>query len=427
MMNKFYFQMAAAAFILGMTSTSFAAANPFSDVPKNHWALKSLNKLAAEGVIEGYEDGTYRGDRDITRFETAQMIARALAKAPTSNISAANRAELDKLAAEFREELDALGVRVENLEKNSDKIKWAGKIEYTYTNTKKDPYKTGKLKEISSEYIFRLEPKAEINENWTANARLDAKGDMRGDTTSDVELKRVWAEGDYDKFNIKLGRMEFYPNEDGLIFDTEFSGAQLTFGKKWQVTALGGAMKADEAGGGILGEVDDDTHKSELLGANVQYNAEKGIFGGAGWYRIKDDDFKTVNYSKDGNTNKANIWSANLGYAFNDKLKLSGAYARNTKADTEKYSWQAVTEYGNYDDYPEKGDWSVLAGYRRYGTNTSFSPTAEDVIEGTKGWFIGAFYSPFKNIGVGMKYFRGKYITDNGKASNIWGRVEFFF
>ncbi|MBR3050627.1 MAG: S-layer homology domain-containing protein, partial [Selenomonadaceae bacterium] len=81
-----------AAFVVGVSSSAFAAANPFSDVPAGHWAYNSVSKLAAEGVIEGYGDGTYRGDRNITRYEMAQMIAKAMAKNPTG----ANKAELDR-------------------------------------------------------------------------------------------------------------------------------------------------------------------------------------------------------------------------------------------------------------------------------------------------------------------------------------------
>ncbi|MBR0261953.1 MAG: S-layer homology domain-containing protein, partial [Selenomonadaceae bacterium] len=120
----------AAAFVMGTGATTFAAANPFSDVPAGHWAYNSVAKLAAEGVIEGYGDGTYRGDRNITRYEMAQMIAKAMAKNP----SGATKADLDRLAAEFRDELDALGVRVAELEKYADKVVWQGKIEYTYKN-----------------------------------------------------------------------------------------------------------------------------------------------------------------------------------------------------------------------------------------------------------------------------------------------------
>ena len=46
---------------MGITASAYAA-NPFSDVPAGHWAYDAVNKLAAEGVVEGYPDGTYGGN-----------------------------------------------------------------------------------------------------------------------------------------------------------------------------------------------------------------------------------------------------------------------------------------------------------------------------------------------------------------------------
>ena len=97
-MKKTVAAAVAAAVVVGASATTFAAANPFSDVPAGHWAYQSVAKLAAQGVIEGYGDGTYRGDRNITRYEMAQMIAKAMAKNP----SGAAKADLDRLAAERR-------------------------------------------------------------------------------------------------------------------------------------------------------------------------------------------------------------------------------------------------------------------------------------------------------------------------------------
>lgn len=70
-----------AAFMVGAASTAFAAANPFADVPADHWAYEAVAQLAAEGIIEGYGDGSYRGQQEITRFEMAQMIAREIGRA----------------------------------------------------------------------------------------------------------------------------------------------------------------------------------------------------------------------------------------------------------------------------------------------------------------------------------------------------------
>ncbi len=67
-MKKLFVSVAAASLIVGSAASGFAAANPFEDVPADHWAYDAVAQLAADGVIEGYGDGTYRGDREITRY-----------------------------------------------------------------------------------------------------------------------------------------------------------------------------------------------------------------------------------------------------------------------------------------------------------------------------------------------------------------------
>lgn len=102
----------AMAMALGVTASAYAA-NPFSDVPAGHWAYDSVNKLAAAGIVDGYGNGTFGGDRLMTRYEMAQIVAKAMAKG----------ANVDRLAAEFADELDSLGVRVAALEKNPTTLK----------------------------------------------------------------------------------------------------------------------------------------------------------------------------------------------------------------------------------------------------------------------------------------------------------------
>ena len=119
------------ALVIGAAATTFAASNPFSDVPADHWAYDAVTQLVADGVIEGYGDSTFQGNKNITRYEMAQMVAKAMAK---TDVSAADKALIDKLAAEFSDELNNLGVRVSNLEKHSDMVKWNGKLRYTYSS-----------------------------------------------------------------------------------------------------------------------------------------------------------------------------------------------------------------------------------------------------------------------------------------------------
>ena len=437
------------ALVVGATATTFAAANPFSDVPAGHWAYNSVTKLTSEGVIEGYGDGTYRGNRNITRYEMAQMVARALAKAPSTNMSAASRAELEKLAAEFREELDSLGVRVEELEKHADKVKWAGKIEYTYNHHKYSGYGYGKEKDASHGGVFRLEPVAEINDHWKAVARFDAGFSLQSDTTNNAKLKRVYAEGDYDKFNIKLGRFGFCPSiEDGIIADTNMSGIQLGFGSKWKAIVsygrIGGGDEPEYAGFGSrngngqkvndYGYIEDYADKpTDMVALNVRYEpGEQGLYGGLSYYYAKDKDLKQTKSAywdgKDVDNDKASIWAVGLGYKFSDMLDLHGSYGRNGKADFQKDAWAIDLRYGKYGDYAEKGDWAVWAGYAKFGDSAGIvSNQGDDIATGEKGWHIGAAYAPFKNVGLLVRYANAKVIDTQVKDRHFWARAEFFF
>lgn len=114
-----------------------ARATPFSDVPANHWAYQAIQTLAADGLIEGYPDGQFKGDRPITRYEMAMLIARAVAKVEAMQPKFASKADLEKLQKlvdAFKDELDALGVRVTNLEDSvaalDKRTKFAQSIEF---------------------------------------------------------------------------------------------------------------------------------------------------------------------------------------------------------------------------------------------------------------------------------------------------------
>lgn len=94
-----------------------ALANPFVDVPLNHWAYDSVQSLAAKGVIVGFPDGTFGGAKSLTRYEFAEATAKALAYVEGMDFAAADDvAILEKLAIEFADELASLGVTVADLE-----------------------------------------------------------------------------------------------------------------------------------------------------------------------------------------------------------------------------------------------------------------------------------------------------------------------
>jgi len=107
-----------------------ASATPFSDVPANHWAYQYIQSLAADGIIDGYPDGKFKGDRPLTRYEMAVVVARVIAKLqenikPPPPYTGPTKQDLDKLQKlidALKDELDALGVRVTNLEDSLDAL-----------------------------------------------------------------------------------------------------------------------------------------------------------------------------------------------------------------------------------------------------------------------------------------------------------------
>ena len=433
-MKKTLVSALTAALVVGAASTTFAAANPFSDVPADHWAYDAVSQLAADGVIEGYGDTTFRGNQNITRYEMAQMIAKAMAK---TDVSASDKALIDKLAAEFSDELNTLGVRVSNLERNADKVKWNGEARYTYTSTR-DKSKADS-KSNDDELLLRLEPSAEVNKNWHVNARLDASTDLAKDSTdpngkhgdeqdTDVTLQRLWADGQYGTTNIKVGKLPMQLDSN-LLFDDEISGAAITTGKDLKVTLQAGRfdLNGDTNNSAVNKAASEKDDTANMQSVGLQYGKGK-LSLGAGYHHLNSDTFTKMgtSYKSTQDEDSADIWSANLHYAFDKNVALGGAYAENTKADDYKKAGTVELAYKGAEP-ANKGTWGAYAAYRYLGQNVAFDPSYDGAWAGTKGWEVGTNYTLFKNTVASVKYFNGENI-DNGKdAEKIFGRVEFHF
>ena len=397
------------ALVVGAAATTFAAANPFSDVPAGHWAYNSVTKLAQEGVIEGYGDGTFLGNRNITRYEMAQMIAKAMAKNPQG----ASKAELDKLAAEFRAELDNLGVRVDELEKHSDMVQWTGEVRYRYWNDKENLQGGGSNKKMVSRLEIRLFPTAEINENWKAKARITATENFREDSTGDAKLTYIYAEGKYRNFEVDLGKMPLFTNADGgLVADDFFSGARLIIGNKVKFHLEGGRWSKS----GSL------ANPGDYVGTELLYNNDN--FNAGASYRY----FKAKENFANTGEDKANIWSVGAGYKFGGGINLSGAYAENTKVKQYKRGYNIELAY-NGANRKQAGSWGLYAAYRYIGKNVGLAPTYNTFSQRSnkKGVEFGASWSPLQNTLTQISYFTGKTLDTKENDKTFFGRLSFFF
>ena len=410
------------ALVVGAASTTFAASNPFSDVPADHWAYDAVTQLAADGVIEGYGDTTFQGDKNITRYEMAQMVAKAMAK---TDVSAADKAMIDKLAAGFADELNNLGVRVANLEKHADMVKWNGQLEYDYTSHREDQADGTQEKENTNKLLFRLEPQAEVNEHWTVNARIDAttylnsdNGDDLNTTTeeeTDDELKlvRAWAQGDYDNFTVKAGK--FAPIDDDSVFDTEFSGAEVTLGKDVTFTLGAGRWSGVDWG------QDGDEKAANYQYAGLGYANDK-LMAGVDYHHL---NVKDIQYS-DGPDDDANIWLVKGAYNFDGVSAVNGFYAQNSDADARDKAASIEYDYKGADQ-ENKGTWGAWLAYRHLGEFAAPSPTYDAVGTNEKAWEVGANYAPFKNVVSTLRYAQGKTLKTDEDVKTLFGQIDFYF
>ena len=379
---------------LGVTASAYAA-NPFSDVPAGHWAYDAVNKLAAEGVVDGYPDGTYGGDKLMTRYEMAQIVAKAMAKG----------ANVDKLAAEFADELDSLGVRVANLEKKADNVKVTGEIRYSYRDV------DGDVNGNESVLRSRLWVNGQINEDWSYTGMFENNQDFGNETGDDeIDFARAYVEGRVGGLDVVAGRY----NEvtfSGNILDANLDMARVSYGDKIKVSAAAG--KAYDSV-----EVNDET----------MLDSDDRIYIGTLEAALGDVDAYVAYFKTNSNIDKE-IWNVGASYGFGD-FTLSAEYMRGDKEyyNAGKDGWWADLAWkGAEADQP--GSYGIHAGYYDQSPSAYIMPTtdAEYFDDGYKGWNVGVSYTFAKNI-VGMvNYWDMESQTTNEDAQTIFSELYFMF
>ncbi|MBP2656177.1 MAG: S-layer y domain protein [Firmicutes bacterium] len=185
--------------ILCSTSVAMAVADPFSDVPAKHWAYDAVAKLAEAGIISGYGDGTYRGDRIITRYEMAQIVGNAMTKEKMVNDE--QKALIKKLAAEFADEISSLKMRVSGVESKTKSLEQ--KMPFTIHPDMWFIYSSDSASQKALEgstqygsqklrYHTRIFLDGIINEKMSWHACYENSGDKQVGTTADFEWGNMY-------------------------------------------------------------------------------------------------------------------------------------------------------------------------------------------------------------------------------------------
>ena len=416
-MKKILALAAVAALTAGVSAY---AANPFSDVTPDDWAFQAVSDLSVQGVVEGYPDGSFKGERNMTRYELAQIIARLMAK--EDQLNAEQQATLDKLAGEYADELANLGVRVANLEKKVGNISWSGDARMQYQ------HKLGETTKHADSWNgrMRINVQGQVNDQVTVNGRFVNEMDFKDGESSNTEMDRInakWTPN--DATYVTIGRQGVALDVTGTFWDEDgvFDGVAAGWDNgKVGVEAGYGRFKSAGNIDSAWGTVNDNDKVPEA------------------WYgkltgHIADAADVSAFYLKDGqkaealNNASVSAWGAGLSYGIGD-FTVDGDYVKtkNTPAG-DAALWTAGLTYGEVDT-DKVGSWSLGAHYVKADKGSMFiGNTALDMDDqlgfsndtNVKFWVAKAGVAVQKNVELDAYYNFAAKADTGADPDDTWG------
>ena len=379
-MKKILAIAAVAALTAGVSAY---AANPFSDVSPDDWAYQAVSDLSDQGVVEGYPDGTFKGERNMTRYELAQVIARLMAR--EDQLNAEQKATLDKLAGEYADELANLGVRVSNLEKKVGNISWSGDARMRW---KENGYNNGSKTADGWDGRMRINAKAQVNDSTYVRGRFNSSMKFKDSTEANTSMDVLFVHHQFgDKVGMNLGRNFLTFGQTGMYYDDFFDGAQLFIGdSKLTLEAGYGRMNAWAD--------DEDTVYARLYGqtGRIGYDAEY---------------IKTVGAA---DVATKSVWGAGLTVGVTDAVDVFGDFYKNTEPKGDPQMWTAGLGFGHY-NLKKPGTFRVAAQYVRneadayFGGSTYTAFPASSLLNvDSKFWLANADVVLAKNVRLHGEY-----------------------
>lgn len=391
-MNKKILSAAVAmALAAGISGTAMAAEGSLADVPKDHWSYQAVDQLVKDGIIEGMPDGTYAGDRAISRYEMAVIVARATDKMEAANI--ADRALIEKMQAEYGSELKTLAADVQDLKNEVSKVKFNGMFRATYDND--NGKEAQDVTDRGNDHFYMdLHGEYKVNDNWTAKFQSetyhkysDGHSEHKGNSNTGT-FQRIWADG-------------YFPE----------NGAWVSVGRAFRGLGFGNILQSGTNDGVQAGI----PIKGTGLTASAFYwspaweGNEQSYYGVATWGSIGHAVDINLAYQK-GQLSKGtrynggdNTVTYTDGFTVGAKVKaiknvtLTGEYVQ-TNADNNNKAAEAVVEYKGI-DLQDKGSFGVYARYFKIGENLANVDDLWGSRPGNaKGWMVGFKYVPSKNV-----------------------------
>jgi len=428
---------------MGFSATAFAAsADSFSDVPKDHWSYEALDALAKDGIIEGYPDGTFQGNRTMSRYEVATIVAKAMGK--TGSIG--DQAILEKLEREYGTELEALNKKIDAVDKKVDAV-----------NQKADKFKVSGLARVQSgsddgvhsnynnRFYMDLEGEMKVSDMWKARFTIEKNAHYK--SSEPAYTNELQPDGTYSKVaHTHAGKDNSQNDQDhnGSVSNVWVEGTiannwYVNMGRKWNGIGYqnllwgnpcDGVSFYHPVGNGdwmVSGDVWSPTWdgaKYTMAAANVMGKLTKTIDTNIAYARIvnnKDDYWTGADQaiSVDLRAHLTPTLTATASYV-KTNAELTGSYWKNSGYDRDfayrlDYKGTNLNNVGSFGMWARYVDMGVAGDF---GHDDEWTTRGPSYFNGTKGWYLGVNYVPWQNVEWSTMYGKVKEGTSVADAQN---------
>lgn len=403
-----------------------SAVDSFSDVPQGHWAYEALDYLAKHNVIEGYKDGTFQGNRTMTRYEMASIVANAM-KSDKGDIG--DKAVLKQLEAEFhadiqnmQKQIDANKADIEKLKEEAERVKIYGFGRVSWDN---DNIKGYSDQNDNNRFYLDLKGEFKVNDNWKfafeseTNQRyaryVTSNGDVRyheGHDDSDGVIQRVWAEGNIGKLHVDVGRRWRGLGFQNVLLGNETDGVVLDYPLDNNgLKALAFYQKPTDAG-----------YDFGMYGLGIQGPVSKNLQLNLAYAMLDIDKDESPGYDPyNGNVPLVNTFGSHglvLSAMWNPlpNITLIGDYVRTNAAKERVDEWapdgtehifdidenesKSIRLNYRWTNLNDPGSFQLYTRWFDYGRHGNIMGDEEWGLlkPGSKGWVFGFKYVPAKNV-----------------------------
>ena len=429
---------------------AFAASNPFMDVPANHWSYDAVAQLASRGVISGYPDGSYKGGQPATRYEMASTVARALAKIDMEKAGKQDLELLKKLVLELKDELDALGVKVDKVDSRlavmekdlggwsmSGELRFDAKFGADENNNSwfQDDWEGLSGKNEFDLNQYRLYIMKRIDDKTTFTARFGPVGNNDGgklvgweryyiETMLPYDIKltvgKQWIEWEGFTLGLAIGGRD-YDAWMGNLWHNVFM-----LEKDWGIANLKFLITRDNDNGWNRLAAD-----GKRTRANVEYFmfaglanfniSEKLSAGLIAYYQFADKEVVVNDVTKAESDSDLGTYGIYFKYAFTPSIQLKGLYYHQVQGESwaQQQSGAAVNTVG-YDDKAKA--WKVMLDVKQDALK--FTSLWLEYGQIDNNFLLAGSNNPYAEYGADVLYNQRRVRSSAGTAKVFGGFAE---